>query len=152
MIMLHAPTLSRPVNLLLVEDNPADVYLMREVLENLYVQAQLYVVADGEVALAFLRREGHYAAPVRPDLILLDLHLPKKPGLEVLAEISADPSLRRIPLIVLSSSQAERDIVQSYELGANCSITKPTGLEQLQQAVRLIEGFWLTRASLPSAV
>jgi two-component system, chemotaxis family, response regulator Rcp1 len=148
--MLQTTKLNRPVNLLLVEDNPADVYLMREVLEELQVQAQLYVVDDGEAALAFMRREGPHAAPVRPDLILLDLNLPKKPGLEVLAEISADPNLRRIPLIVLSSSQAERDIVQSYELGANCYITKPTNLEQLQHAVCLIEGFWLTLAALPS--
>jgi two-component system, chemotaxis family, response regulator Rcp1 len=137
--MLHTTTLSRPVNLLLVEDSPADVYLMREVLEELHVQAQLYVVADGEVALAFIRRDGHYATTIRPDLILLDLNLPKKPGLEVLAELSLDPCLRRIPLIVLSGSEAERDIVQSYELGTRCSIMKPTGLEQLQQAVRLIE-------------
>jgi chemotaxis family two-component system response regulator Rcp1 len=148
--MLHTTKLNRPVELLLVEDNPADVYLMREVLEELQVQAQLYVVDDGEAALAFMRREGPHAAPVRPDLILLDLDLPKKPGLEVLAEISADPSLRRIPLIVLSGSQAERDSVQSYELCANCYITKPTNLEQLQQAVRLIEEFWLTLAALPS--
>jgi len=148
--MLQTTKLNRPVELLLVEDNPADVYLMREVLEELQVQAQLYVVDDGEAALAFMRREGPHAAPVRPDLILLDLNLPKKPGLEVLAEISADPNLRRIPLIVLSSSQAERDIVQSYELCANCYVPTPTDLEQLQHAVRLIEEFWLTLAALPS--
>jgi two-component system, chemotaxis family, response regulator Rcp1 len=101
--MLHTTKLNRPVNLLLVEDNPAGAYLMREVLEELHVQAQLYVVADGETALAFMRREGPHAAPVHPDLILLDLNLPKKPGLEVLAEISDDPSLRCISLMVLSS-------------------------------------------------
>jgi CheY-like chemotaxis protein len=135
----------------LVQDNPAAVYLMREVVEELHVQDQVYVIADGEVALAFLRREGHYATTIRPDLILLDLNLPKKPGLEVLAELSLDPCLRRTPLIVLSSSQAERNIVQSCELSTRCAITQPTGLMQLRQAVRLIKAFWLTLAALPSA-
>jgi two-component system, chemotaxis family, response regulator Rcp1 len=120
-------------------------------LEELQVQAQLYVVEDGEPALAFLHREGRYATAARPDLILLDLHLPTKPGLEVLAEVSADPNLRCIPLIVLSGSQAEQDIVRSYELCANCSVTKPTDLEQLEHTVRVIEEFWLTVATLPSA-
>jgi chemotaxis family two-component system response regulator Rcp1 len=149
--MLQTTKLNRPVELFLVEDNPADVTLMRVMVRGLQVQAQLSVVADGAAALAFLRREAPYTTAVRPDLILLDLNLPQKPSLEVLADISGDPSLRRSPLIVLSGSQAAQDIVHSYELGANCYITKPTGLAELQQAVHLIEAFWLTLVALPSA-
>jgi chemotaxis family two-component system response regulator Rcp1 len=149
--MMHSPTLNRPIAILLVEDNPADVRLMQEMLKKLQIQVQLSVADDGAAALKFLRREAPYTTAVPPDLILLDLNLPKKPGLEVLAEISRDPRLRRIPLIVLSSSQAQQDIVRSYELCANCYITKPTGLEQLAHAVRLIEEFWLTLVALPSA-
>jgi len=143
--------LNRPIHILLVEDNPADVRLMQEMLKDLHVQAQLSVVNDGVAVLTFLRREEPYTTAVPPDLILLDLNLPDTPGIEVLAEISTDPGLRRIPVIVLSSSQAEQDIVRSYELCANCYITKPTGLEQLEHAVRLIEEFWLTLVTLPSA-
>jgi two-component system response regulator len=151
MNMPHLTKRNRPIELLLVEDNPADVVLMRAMLQELQVPAQLSVVEDGAAALSFLRREAPYTMAVHPDLILLDLNLPKKPGLEVLAEISADSCLRRIPLIVLSSSQAEEDIARSYELCANCYITKPNELAQLRQAVRLIEEFWLTLAALPAA-
>jgi two-component system, chemotaxis family, response regulator Rcp1 len=147
--MLQTTKLNRPVEILVVEDSPEDVYLLREVLEELQVQAQLYVVEDGEPALTFLHREGRYATAARPDLILLDLDLPQKPGLKVLEEVSADPSLRRIPLIVLSGSEAEQDIVRSYELSANCYMTKPTDLEQLRHKVHEIKEFWLTVADLP---
>jgi chemotaxis family two-component system response regulator Rcp1 len=150
--MTRPTELNRSIHILLVEDNPADVRLMQEMLKDLQVQAQLSVVEDGAAVLAFLHREEPYTTAGRPDLILLDLNLPDKPGIEVLAEMSTDPRLRRIPLIVLSSSQAEQDIVRSYELCADCYITKPTGLEQLAHAVRLIEEFWLTLVTLPSAV
>jgi two-component system, chemotaxis family, response regulator Rcp1 len=149
--MTQPTKLNRPIELLLVEDNPADVRLMQEMLKEFQVQAQLSVVDDGADVLAFLRREQPYTTAGRPDLILLDLNLPQKPGLEVLAEISSDHSLRCIPLIVLSSSQAAQDIRQSYELCANCYIAKPTELAQLRRAMGLIEEFWLTLAALPSA-
>ena len=143
--------LGRPIEILLVEDNPGDVLLLREALKELQVQAQLSVVSDGLEALAFLRREGPYREAPRPDLTLLDLNLPEKNGLEVLAEISADPSLRRIPLIVLTSSQDEHDIAKSYELCANCYVTKPVELEHFLKVVHLLEEFWLTAVQLPSA-
>jgi chemotaxis family two-component system response regulator Rcp1 len=149
--MTQMTELNRPIAILLAEDNPADVRLMQEMLKDRHIQAQLSVVDDGAAVLALLRRQEPYTTAVPPDLILLDLDLPHTPGIEVLAEISTDPRLRRIPLIVLSGSQAEQDIVRSYELCANCYITKPTGLEQLAHAVRLIEEFWLTLVALPPA-
>ncbi len=139
-----------PIEILLVEDSPADVDLTREALEDAKVSNNLHVVADGVEALAFLRREGPYAEAPRPDLILLDLNLPKKDGREVLAEIKADPALRRIPVVVLTTSEAEQDIVRSYDLHANCYITKPVDLDAFIEVVRSIEGFWLAIVRLPA--
>jgi CheY-like chemotaxis protein len=140
----------RPVEVLLVEDNPGDVRLMQESLREGKLRVSLAVAADGEEALALLRREAPYAAAARPDLILLDLNLPRKDGREVLAEIKADPHLRRIPVVVLTSSQAEKDIAISYDLNANCYVTKPVDLQQFMSVVRSIEEFWLTVVTLPA--
>jgi CheY-like chemotaxis protein len=148
--MTAEPRAARPVQILLVEDNPGDVRLTIEALREARVANQLSVAVDGHEALAFLRREGRYADAPRPDLILLDLNLPKKDGREVLAEIKADPALRRIPVVVLTTSEAEQDIVRSYDLHANCYITKPVDLEAFIQVVRSIEGFWLAIVRLPT--
>ena len=137
------------VEILMAEDNPGDVRLMLEALRQYKVRNQLHVVEDGEAALAFLRREAPYAQAPRPDLILLDLNMPRKGGLEVLASIKADPSLRRIPVVILTSSGAERDVVSSYDQHANCYIVKPLDLEQFIQVVERIEGFWLEIVKLP---
>jgi two-component system, chemotaxis family, response regulator Rcp1 len=139
-----------PIEILLVEDSPADVDLTREALEDARVHNNLNVVNDGVEALAFLRREGAYAAAPRPDLILLDLNLPKKDGREVLAEIKTDPVLRRIPVVILTTSQAEQDILKSYDLHANCYISKPVDLDAFVEVVRSIEGFWLAIVRLPA--
>src|ERR1043166_8207257 len=120
----------KPIDILLVEDNPGDIELTKEALEDGKVRNNLHTVGDGVEALAFLRREGMYADVPRPDLILLDLNLPKKGGREVLAEIKQDEELRRIPVVILTGSQAEQDIVESYNLHANCYITKPVDLGQ----------------------
>jgi chemotaxis family two-component system response regulator Rcp1 len=140
---------TRPMEILLVEDNPGDVRLTREALRDSEVRTHLSVVADGEAALAFLRREGPFAGAPRPDLILLDLNLPKKDGREVLAEIKADPALRRVPVVVLTTSTAQQDIMVSYDLHANCYVTKPVDLEGFLAVVRSVERFWFTVASLP---
>jgi len=142
--------LNRPLEILLVEDNLADIRLLQEVLKDANVLTHLSVVRDGTEALAFLRREGSYAQAVGPDLILLDLNLPEKPGLEVLAEVSTEPSLRRIPSVVLTSSRAAEDIIRSYELCANCYVIKPTDLDEFQELVSLLQEFWLGAAELPS--
>jgi len=148
--MSHATT-GRPIEILVVEDNPGDVRLTVEALKEGKVRNNLSVVADGVEALAFLRREGKYADAARPDLILLDLNLPKKDGREVLAEIKEDPNLRRIPVVVLTTSQEEKDILQAYDLRANAYITKPVDLDQFLTVVRSIEDFWLTIVKLPPA-
>ena len=139
------------VDILLVEDNPGDVRLTEEVLKDAKVLNALHVVGDGVEALAYLRREGKYADAVRPDLILLDLCLPKKDGRQVLAEIKREPVVKRIPVVILTTSRAEQDILESYDLHANCYITKPMDLEQFVGVVRSIEHFWLTIVSLPTA-
>jgi CheY-like chemotaxis protein len=139
----------RPVEILLVEDNSGDVRLTVEALGTAKVRNTLHVVEDGERALAFLRREGSYANSPRPDLILLDLNLPRKDGREVLAEIKQDHDLKRIPVVILTSSAAEQDILQSYNLHANCYITKPVDLDQFLKVVRSIEDFWLMVVKLP---
>lgn len=139
----------RMINILLVEDNPADVNMMRETLEESEVAATLHVVSDGEEAMAFLHRQGEFAAAPRPDLVLLDIGLPKKNGLEVLAEIKGDPALRRIPVIMLTTSKAEEDILRSYDLHANSYITKPVHLDGFLQMVRLIKEFWFGTVKLP---
>ena len=142
-------TAGRPIEILLVEDNPADVRLTMEILKETKVRNTLTVAADGIEALDLLRRNGRYAHAMRPDLILLDLNLPKKDGREVLAAIKTDPDLKRIPVVILTSSKAEEDIFKSYNLYANCYVTKPVGLEQFVKVVKSIENFWLTIVTLP---
>ncbi|CAI4030758.1 Response regulator Rcp1 [Nitrospira tepida] len=138
-----------PIEILLVEDNPGDVRLTMEALKEAKVINNLTVLKDGAEALAFLHRQGQYAKAPRPHLILLDLNLPKKDGREVLADIKADPTLRRIPVVVLTTSQDEQDVYKSYNLHANCFITKPVDLEQFVKVVRSIEDFWLGIVVLP---
>ncbi|MBX6771275.1 MAG: response regulator [Chloroflexi bacterium] len=147
--MEHADRI-QPVEILLIEDNPGDVRLTIEALRDGKVRNHLNVVTDGVEALLYLRRQGRYAAAPRPDLILLDLNLPRKDGREVLAEIKADPHLRSIPVVILTTSQADQDILKSYELNANCYITKPVDLDQFIAVVRSIEDFWFTVVTLPS--
>ena len=132
-----------PIQVLLVEDNIGDVRLTQEALRDAKVRNNLHVVSDGVEAMAFLRREGRYAGVPRPDLVLLDLNLPKKGGLEVLEEIKTDPHLQHIPVVILTTSQAEQDIVQSYRRRANAYVTKPVDLEQFLKVVGSIEQFWL---------
>lgn len=143
-------TLIRPVEILLVEDSPSDADLTEEALSEGKVLNHLHWVPDGVEALAFLHREGKYSNAPRPDLILLDLNLPKKDGREVLAQIKADPNLKLIPVVILTTSAAERDILRVYELNANCYVTKPIDLEQFISVVKLIEEFWLALVKLPS--
>jgi CheY-like chemotaxis protein len=139
----------RPAEFLLVEDNPGDVRLTREALRDSKLVNRLSVVGDGVEAMAFLRREGTYAGAPRPDLILLDLNLPRKGGREVLAEIKADASLKTIPVVVITSSEAEQDIFATYNLHVNCYVTKPVDFDQFIKVVRSIETFWLTIVKLP---
>jgi CheY-like chemotaxis protein len=141
---------ARPIEILLVEDSPADVDLTVEALQDAKVRNHLSVVSDGVEALALLRREGAYADARQPDLVLLDLNLPKKDGLEVLAEIKADPRLRRIPVVILTTSEAEQDILKSYDLHANCYVTKPVDLDRFITVVKSIEDFWLAIVKLPA--
>jgi CheY-like chemotaxis protein len=140
----------QPVEILLVEDNAGDILLTQEVLREGKVVNRLNIVRDGVEAIEFLRRQGRFAAAPRPDLILLDLNLPRKDGREVLAEVKSDPDLRRIPVVVLTTSKAEEDVLQSYDLHANCYITKPVALEDFINVIRSIEDFWLTIVKLPS--
>jgi CheY-like chemotaxis protein len=140
----------RPVEILLVEDSPSDADLTVEALSDGKVLNNLHWVEDGVEALAFLRRQGKYNDAPRPDLILLDLNLPKKDGREVLAQIKVDPQLKLIPVIVLTTSAADRDIFKTYELNANCYVTKPIDLDQFISVVKLIEMFWLAVVRLPS--
>jgi chemotaxis family two-component system response regulator Rcp1 len=144
-----ATTFGKPIEILLVEDNPGDVGLALEALENSKINNTVSVAGDGEEAMAFLRRTGNHAGVPRPDLILLDLNLPKKDGREVLAEIKADDDLKQIPVVILTSSQAEEDILKSYNLHCNCYITKPIDLHQFIRVVKAIEDFWLTIVRLP---
>ncbi|KRF10320.1 response regulator [Paenibacillus sp. Soil766] len=141
--------MSQNVEILLVEDNPGDIRLIVEVLKEGKIHNNLSVVEDGEEALAYLRREGSYRDAIVPDIILLDLNLPKINGTEVLAEIKKDPLLKYIPVIILTTSEAEQDILRAYDLHANCYITKPVNLEQFLTVVRSIENFWLTIVKLP---
>lgn len=134
----------------LVEDNRGDIRLIEEALKDSSVPHQIVAVRDGVEAMAYLRQEGEYADAVRPDLILLDLNLPKKDGREVLAEIKADPKLKRIPVVVLTTSKNEDDVLQSYDLHVNCYITKSRNLSELFKIVKGIEEFWLTTVTLPS--
>lgn len=138
-----------PIDILLVEDNEADVRLTQEVLGESKVQNNLIIANNGEEALACLRRQGKYQGSVRPDLILLDLNLPLKDGREVLAQIKADPLLKSIPVVILTTSKAEEDILKTYDLHANCYINKPVDLEQFITVVNYIEDFWLAIVKLP---
>jgi len=138
--------------ILLVEDNPGDVRVTKEGLKRAKVVNNLQVAEDGVEALAFLRREGEYAHVARPDLILLDLNLPRKDGREVLSELKADEELRYIPVVILTSSEAEEDVIRSYDLHANCYVTKPVNFEQFMHVVRSIEDFWLTVVRLPTGM
>ncbi len=140
---------NNPINILLADDSPTDVMLTREALAHAKVLNTLHVVEDGVEAMAFLRGEGRHAATVRPDLILLDLNMPRKNGLEVLAEIKADEFLRTIPVVILTTSRAEADIMKAYGSHANCYITKPVDFEAFAEVVRAIEGFWFTVVTLP---
>ena len=138
-----------PIRILLVDDDLADVRLTQEALKEHKVFCETAVVQDGVDALAYLRREGQYGSVSRPDIILLDLNMPRKDGREVLEEIKADPQLRRIPVVILTTSQADQDVLHSYDLGANCYITKPVDLGQLTAVVQAIENFWFTVVKLP---
>ncbi len=139
----------KPVVILLAEDNPADVRLTQEVLKDSKIVNSLCTVPDGVEAMAFLRRQGKYADAPRPDLILLDLNMPRKDGREVLAEVKGDPDLKRIPVVVLTTSKAEEDIARAYDFNANCYVNKPVDLDQFINIVKLIEGFWLSIVELP---
>ncbi len=139
----------REIEILLVEDNPGDARLTTEALKEAKVRNKLRHIDDGVEALAFLRRQGKHAGAPRPDLILLDLNLPRKDGREVLAEIKADQSLKRIPVVILTTSQAEEDILRAYNLNANCYVSKPVDLDQFIKVIRGINDFWLTIVKLP---
>ena len=141
--------MSKPLEILLVEDNPADVRLTQEAFRDGKIRNSLCVVKDGVEAMDFLLRRGKYADAVRPDLILLDLNLPRKDGREVLGEIKADPSLMRIPVVVLTTSKAEMDIVKTYDLHANCYVVKPVDFDQFIHVIHSIENFWLSAVTLP---
>ncbi|HEY0071859.1 MAG TPA: response regulator [Chloroflexia bacterium] len=141
---------SVPIEILLVEDSPGDVRLTVEALRDGKVLNNLSVARDGVEALTFLRKEGPHVAAPRPDLILLDLNMPKKDGREVLAEVKSDESLRRIPVVILTTSQAEQDILKSYDLHANCYITKPVDFDQFIAVVQSVEDFWLSLVKLPA--
>ncbi len=139
----------RPIEVLLVEDNPGDVRLMQEALKDAKVRNNLNVVYDGEEAMSFLRRQENYSGAPAPDLIMLDLNLPGKDGREVLEEIKNDPELKHIPVVIVTTSSAEEDILKSYSLHANCFVTKPVNLEQFVKVVHAIEDFWFTIVKLP---
>ncbi|MBF0422369.1 MAG: response regulator [Magnetococcales bacterium] len=144
--------LGKPIEILLVEDSPGDVDLTREALADSKLVNRLHVVEDGEEAMAFLRRQGRYVDAVRPDVVLLDLNLPRKDGREVLEEIKADEVLKTIPVVVLTTSQAEEDILRTYKLHANCYITKPVDVMQFFAVVKSVEDFWLTVVKLPTTL
>ena len=141
---------TKPVDILLVEDNPGDVRLTQEALKDAKLKVNLHVVNDGVEAMAFLRHEGKYESKPSADLVLLDLNLPKKDGREVLAEIKGDSVLRRTPVVIVTTSKAEEDIVRTYDLHANCYVTKPLDLDQFVTMVQSIEHFWLTIVKLPT--
>jgi len=147
---MGSEALGKPVEILLVEDNPGDVRLTQEAFKDGKMLNKLHVVEDGMEALAFLKREGKYTDVPRPELILLDLNLPRKDGRDVLAEIKADRDLKRIPVVILTTSRSEEDILRSYDLNANCYITKPLEFDKFIEIVKSIEDFWLTIVKLPT--
>lgn len=146
---MKSTTDAEAIEVLLVEDSPGDVRLTREALKDAKVHIHLHVASDGSEAMAFLKREGEHANVPRPDLILLDLNLPKKDGREVLAEIKESPALKSIPVVILTTSSSEADILRSYLLHANCYITKPVDLDGFLQVVHSIDNFWLSVVKLP---
>jgi chemotaxis family two-component system response regulator Rcp1 len=146
------PDCGRPLEIFLVEDNPGDVLLTQEALRGAKVLNRLTVASNGEEALAILRREGKHAQAARPDLILLDLNMPRLSGLEVLTAIRTDPELASLPVVMLTSSAAERDVADSYALGVNCYVTKPVDIEQFLTVVRSVEQFWFSVVTLPPRV
>ena len=146
---MTGPIKPKPINILLVEDNPGDVRLTREVLQEGKLLNHLQVAGDGIEALEFLRHEGRFAKSPHPDLILLDLNLPRMDGRELLAIIKSDHALRRIPVVILTTSKAEEDIIATYDLHANCYITKPVDLDQFFSVIKSVEEFWFTVVKLP---
>jgi two-component system, chemotaxis family, response regulator Rcp1 len=144
-------TFVRPIDILLVEDNPGDIRLTQETLTDSKMHNNVIVVNNGEEALAYLYRRGLYRDSVRPDLIILDLNLPKKGGHEVLEQVKEDSELKHIPIVILTSSKAEEDILKTYNLHANCYVTKPLDLEQFCTVVNTIESFWLSIVKLPKS-
>lgn len=139
----------RPVEILLVEDNPGDVRLIKQALKLYKMQNTIHVAADGTIAMDFLLKRGRYQNKPKPDLILLDLNLPKKDGIEVLEDIKKDPSLRHIPVVILTSSQAEEDIIKTYQNHANCYLTKPVDLDRFLEIMKSVESFWFKTVKLP---
>lgn len=148
--MIDANAAAPPVEILLVEDNPGDVRLTQEALKEGKVYNNLHWAKDGVEALEFLRRQGRFTAAPRPHIILLDLNLPKKDGREVLSEIKQDDNLKRIPVVILTTSKAEEDVLRSYNLHANCYVTKPVDLDKFIVVVKSIDMFWLTVVTLPN--
>ena len=146
---MEARIRTKTVEILLVEDNPADVRLIRETFKDFKIQNNLSVAKDGVEAMAFIKKEGDFFSAPRPDVILMDLNLPKKSGFDVLAEIRQIPELKRIPVVILSTSDSERDILKSYDLHANCFVTKPVGLDEFIKIVMSIENFWLSIVKIP---
>jgi CheY-like chemotaxis protein len=142
----------RQIEILLVEDSPADILLTREAFKEFKIVNALHVVEDGVEALLFLNQDGKYASVPRPDLILLDLNLPRKGGREVLAEVKAHPRLKSIPVVVLTTSHSERDVLHAYDQHANCYIVKPVGFENFVEAIKFIRQFWFSIVTLPSEV
>jgi two-component system, chemotaxis family, response regulator Rcp1 len=146
---MRDPEYGKPIDILLVEDNPGDIRLTIEAFKEGKCNNTLHVVKDGEAAMLFLRGKDPYAEAPRPDLILLDLNLPKRDGRSILEEIKTDPELKRIPVVILTTSKAEEDILRTYDLHANCYITKPVDIEEFIVITRSIENFWLTIVKLP---
>ncbi|MBI1225470.1 MAG: response regulator [Bacteroidetes bacterium] len=143
---------TRPVNILLIEDNPGDVRLAQEAFKEGNLEVHLDVVMDGLEAINYLQKQGPYQESIRPDLILLDLNLPKKDGREVLGEIKHDPKLRSIPVVILTTSNAEQDVIHSYNLHVNCYINKPVDFDKFFEIIKKIEDFWLNTAILPTMI
>jgi len=147
----NAGTTARPVQILIVEDNPADARLVREVMRDSKILNEIHWVPDGVEALAFLHRQGKYAGAPRPSLMFLDLNMPRKDGREVLREVKADPELRRIPVVVMTSSQTEEDIARAYDQHANCYVRKPIDFDQFHQVIKTLENFWFSTVELPTS-
>lgn len=143
------PSFDNEIEILLVEDNPADVRLVQEVFKEARIHNKMRVALDGDKALQILRREGEYARASSPDLIILDLNLPKKDGREVLKEIKEDENLKSIPVVILTTSNAEEDLIETYKNNANCYISKPVDLDNFIRVVKIIEDFWLSIVKLP---